>query len=360
MKILQVIPTLDSGGAEHFMFELSNELIRLGHQVDILTLYNVSEDNPLRKALDKRIKIYTLHKKNGFEPRLFFSLRRFVKEHDYSVVHGHVGAIKYMTVASFLCRNTRFVATIHSEAKREAGKNIDKWTRQLMFSRNKCIPVTISNESELSFEEFYGRKTVMIFNGLSDYEKKRVVSLRDNEEQIVLLHPASCQPIKNQKLLLSAFNRLQKDNANVKLVWVGSKMYKELFKSLEPLMKGNVSYLGLVDNVRDYMIASDAVCLSSQMEGMPITIIEAFSVGCPVLCTPVGGCVNMITPGENGLMSDDLTEESYYIVLDSFVKMTKDERAKMSNASTASFAQYKIMKCAENYLKVYKGEMVGV
>ena len=49
------------------------------------------------------------------------------------------------------------------------------------------------------------------------------------------------------------------------------------------------------DGVRDYMIAADAMCLSSKMEGMPMTIIEAFSVGLPALCTPVGGCSSKLS-----------------------------------------------------------------
>ena len=355
MKILQVIPTLGNGGAEHLVFELSNELCQQGHQVEILTLYDVPKDNALRKSLDNRITVYSLNKKLGFDLRIFFSLRRFVKKHHYDVVHGHVSAIKYLALAAFLSSKVRFVATIHSEACREAGKNIDKWTRRMMFGMNKCIPVTISEESELSFESFYGRKGTLICNGVSDYTKQKEVKLRDNENQIVFLHPARCQPVKNQALLLAAFNRLIEEGYDAKLVWVGSnKSYMDLFNSLAPLMNIKVSYLGVVDNVRDYMASSDAVCLSSKMEGMPMTIIEAFSVGRPVLCTPVGGCLNMIKQGKNGMMSEDLCIDSYYKVLVKYVKFTQEERLRMCANAYASFEFYSIESCATQYLKVYQ------
>ena len=355
MKILQIVPTLGTGGAEHFVVELSNELCRQGHHVEILTLYDVAEDNPLRQSLDSRIKTYSLKKKKGFEPRLFYSVWQFIHRRKFDVVHGHVGAIKYLTAAAFLCRGVKFVATIHSEARREAGASADKWSRKLMFGCKVCVPVTISEESEKSFEEFYGRKAEMIFNGVSEYVQKKEIRLRDRDTHTVFLHPASCQPVKNQELLFSAFNRLLDKGYDAKVVWVGSnETFKSLYDSLEPLMQRNVSFLGVVDSVRDYMKAADAMCLSSKMEGMPMTIIEAFSVGCPVLCTPVGGCVDMIKQGKNGMMSDDLSIESYERMLEAFVQLKKEEREIFAIGALASFKDYSVEECSSRYLQVYQ------
>ncbi len=355
MRILQIIPTLGSGGAEHFVFELSNELVAQGHHVEILTLYDTPEDNPLRRGLDDRIQVCSLKKMKGLEPRIFYSVWQFITRRKFDVVHGHVGAVKYITVASFLCKKVHFVVTIHSEARREAGQSINRWSRKLMFKLNTCTPVTISDESERSFEAFYGKKTVMIVNGVSYYHQQKEVVLRDNDKQTVFLHVASCQPVKNQELLFNAFSRLLDDGIDAKLVWVGSNTsFMELFYSLEPLMQRNVSYIGVVDGVRDYMVAADAVCLSSKMEGMPMTIIEAFSVGRPILCTPVGGCLNMIKQGENGMLSDDLTVEAYYNMLSNFVALPETERNQLSSHALKSFQEYTVENCAKSYLKVYE------
>ena len=356
MRILQIIPTLGTGGAEHFVFELSNELCRQRHTVELLTLFDVAEDNPLRQRLDKSITVTSLKKKKGLDPRIFYSVWQFIHRRKFDVVHGHVGAIKYMLFASFLCRKVKFVATIHSEARREAGKSIDRWARKLMFGLKSCVPVTISEESEKSFEEFYGRKGVMIPNGVGPYVQEKVIQLRDNENQIVFIHPASCQFVKNQVLLLSAFNRLLDDGIDAKLVWVGSnKSFIRLFHSLEPLMKRNVYYLGVVDNVRDYMVASDAMCLSSKMEGMPMTIIEAFSVGCVPICTPVGGCLNLIQSGKNGLLSEDLSEKAYFMTLLTYVKASEEKKQAFKSACMESFRHYSIERCVANYLLLFSG-----
>lgn len=65
----------------------------------------------------------------------------------------------------------------------------------------------------------------------------------------------------------------------------------------------HVHLLGTRNNPRDYMKAADAFCLSSLYEGIPITLIECFSVGTIPICTPVGGMKNMLKYGKNGILS---------------------------------------------------------
>lgn len=354
MKILQVIPTLGQGGAEHFTVELINELIREGYECDLVTLFDVEEGNDLLKELSTKCGYSSLHKKRGLDLGCYIRLYKFIKAGGYDVVHAHVGAIPYILLSTLLLNKVKFVATIHSEAKREAGKNLMKWSRFYMFRHNKCTPVTISEESKLSFDEYYEMDAPMVYNGVSDYEGTGMFPLRDNEEQLLFIHPASCRPIKNQILLIKAFAKLVSEYPNSKLIWLGSNVtYKSLYESLVPFMPKQFVYLGIVPNVREYLAQADAMCLSSKMEGMPMTIIEAFSVGTPALCTPVGGIVNMIEEGKNGMLSADLSEDEYYFTLKRFCDLSDEEKSQMRERAKQSFAKYSIANTVKGYLKVY-------
>ena len=356
MKILQVIPTLDQGGAEHFVFELATAIHEKEIQCDVVTLYDVAHDNYMAAQLrSKGINIYSLGKKEGFDLSIYLKLLKLIKKNDYDVIHSHVGAIKYTLLASYVTKHVSFFATIHSEAKREAGKNIELWSRRLLFKTNKCIPVTISEESEKSFEDFYGFKTIMIPNGVSKFTPGNPVNIKDNFDQIVFIHPASCQPVKNQILLFEAFEKLAELYPNVKLIWAGTnEAYKDLFISLQEKMSSKICYVGTISNVRDYMYAADGMCLSSKMEGLPMTVIEAFSVGCIPLCTPVGGCNNIIRNGYNGFLSADLSVDSYCEMLKKFVQLNVEEKKRMKNNAIASYEDYSINSTCEKYLEVYK------
>ena len=116
MKILQILSTLYTGGAEHFAVELTNELIRQGYDCDVLTLFDVDADNDLLKQLDSKTKVSSLGKKLGLDLKCYLRLFRFIKNGGYDVVHAHVGAIPYLLLSTLLLKNVKFVATIHSEA----------------------------------------------------------------------------------------------------------------------------------------------------------------------------------------------------------------------------------------------------
>lgn len=351
MKILQIIPTLASGGAETMVSELSLALNKRNIKCDVLTLYDVSDSHLYKQLKHNGIEVYTFNKSNGFRPSILFRLIRFIKKKKYDVVHAHIGAIKYIVLASIYCKKTRFVATIHSEAKREAGKSLDKFSRKFMFKRNLCVPVTISEESEKSFEEYYGYPTVIIPNGVSNYKNTLI---RNTGNGKIFIHPASCQPVKNQKMLVDAFKRLTKEFPDAKLIWVGNtKIYSKLFVSLSKMFNENISYLGECDNVRALMADADAMCLSSKMEGLPMSVIEAFSVGCIPICTPVGGCRNIIKNGINGLLSQDVSVEGYYNALKYFCQLSPSEVMHIRDNAIKSFDEFTIEKCCSKYLNVY-------
>lgn len=354
MRILQIIPTLDIGGAENFVVELSIAIKKLGYICDVLTLYDVPSDNFLKKRLiSNDISVYSLGKRPGFDIRIYKLLNKFLSRYKYNVVHTHVAAVKYIVHAAIFNRKIKYFVTIHSEARREAGTSIDKWSRQILFKYKLCCPVTISSESKKSFEDFYGFTTHLIPNGVSQYSPNHLDSIRDNDEQIVFVHVASCQPIKNQKLLFEAFRKLTETGVNVKLLWLGNIHNKNLFESLSQYFSSNIHHLGVVSNVRDYLANADAMCLSSKMEGMPMSIIEAFSVGCIPICTPVGGCKNMIQDGINGFLSKDLEIESYYLKLKQFCSLSKEERTDIKNNALNSFDKYSIEECAKKYIELY-------
>ena len=355
MRILQVLSTLVSGGAEHCAVELTNELIRQGNDCDLLTLFDVDHENDLVKQLNPRAHVYSLGKKLGLDLKCYIRLYRQIKQGCYDVVHAHVGAIPYLLLSTIFLRKVKFVATIHSEARREAGKSISKWNRFLMFQHGLCTPVTISEESKKSFDEYYNMDAPMVYNGVSDYTHSKSLNLRDNKDQLLFVHPASCQPVKNQQLLFKAFTKLHKEYNNIKLYWLGNnKLDYNLYESLIPEMPEIAKFVGVVPNVRDYLAEADAMCLSSKMEGMPMTIIEAFSVGCPSLCTPVGGIVNMIENGVNGMLSENLEVESYYKMLKSFCELTTEQRKQMRDMAKRSFEKYSIENSVRGYLKIYK------
>lgn len=357
MKIIQIIPLLGTGGAEKFTIDLSNELARLGHEVILATLFDKSEISTLEEYVDaEKVKRVSLHKKQGFDLTCFYSILDLIKKEKPEVVHGHVGAIKYMMLAATFYRKCKYVATIHSEARREAGTGIELYSRLYMFKLGFVIPVTISPESENSFKQFYGFGGNMIPNGCSSYNHNTINLQRQHSDfDFLFVHAGRLQKVKNQITLVKAFKKLLNEGVKAKLLLMGRKEDADVYENIRPYFGDRIKYLGEQKDCRSFMASADAFCLTSSMEGMPITIIEAFSVGCVPIVTPVGGCVNLVQDGVNGVVAKGIGEEQYYDALKRYISLSCDARMTMKNNAIETFdREYSITTSARKYVELYK------
>ena len=85
---------------------------------------------------------------------------------------------------------------------------------------------------------------------------------------------------------------------------------------------------------------------------MPITVIEAFSVGAVPLVTPVGGMKNMVQDNVNGLVSKGCTVDDIKALLIRFMEMSEDDKQVMRVASKKNYAVYSMDNSVEEYLKI--------
>ena len=358
MKVLQVLPSLQNGGAEKFVCELANELVNeFNISCDISIMYDTDSSVGFKNHL-KNVNCICLHKKKGFDIGYLFRLYRLIKKNKYTVVHAHLTAITYLILSAILLRNVKFIATIHSDAYFEASHKVDKFIRRVLFRTKRVTPITISEKSNKSFKECYSVDARIIYNGISPYDSSDSSESdgqsKSSSGDLIFIHPASCQPVKNQKMLLSVFQKITQKYSNVYLYWFGSTFHhSELFSQLSVYFSDNVKYCGCVNDIRSYLCKAHAICLSSIIEGMPMVIIEAFSVGCIPLVTPVGGCLDMIVTGKNGFISPSLDENDYYEMIEHFITLQGHERRNISEQCLDSFKNYSIRKSAESYISAY-------
>lgn len=355
MRILQVIPSLGSGGAEKFVVDLSNELAKQGHDVTLVTLFDVTESCTLEQFVDTTlVKRVCLHKKAGLDLKCYISLLNAIKQFNPDVVHAHVGAIKYILYSAICYRKSKYYCTIHSEAKREAGRNIELWSRKLLFNNKLATAVTISEESLNSFVSFYGYSTPMIMNGCSAYQHSDFRSTLHKDVDFLFVHAGRLQRVKNQVMLVRVFKRLIDEGYSVRLLIMGRQEHSDVYDEISKYFSNNIVYLGEITNCRDYMNIADGFCLTSTMEGMPITIIEAMSVGCIPIVTPVGGCVNMISEKKNGFISKDVSEAEYYNSLVSMIRTSRHDIDEIRQNCVNTFeSNYSISTSAKKYIELF-------
>ena len=360
MKILEIIPSLNSGGAEKFVVDLTNELSRQNHKCILLTLFGLSSKDIFRTLLSRNVKQDFLNKHLGFDVKCLFNLYKYVYKEKPNVVHAHIGSISYLILPALFYRRCKYFATIHSDAEFEAGKGLHKILRKFLFKCKLVTPITISEESERSFERFYAMSGILIPNGCSEYTFSEPINKDKYRQNIdfLFVHAGRLNNVKNQICLVRAFDKLLKDGVKARLILLGRKEDEAIYNQISPYFSNNIIYLGEHKDARAFINISDAFCLTSSWEGMPITIIEAFSVACPAIVTPVGGCINMVEDGVNGFLADDASEDSYYRSLKRFISLSEDERKQMKvNALAAYKNKYSIERTCKDYLKLFSNHL---
>lgn len=357
MKILEIIPSFRSAGAEKFVVELSNQFNSLPDvEVIILQLYPFCDEDLLLPLVDKRIRLETLNKPMGFSLKAMIDMFRFIRKGNYDYIHAHTTGIQYLLLPCLLLRRPFYCATIHSEAKRESGNAFTAFVRKIIFKCQLCQPVTISEESHKSFKEYYNINAPIIYNGIHSYRNDNASCIFEGHKQddIIFVHIARTHKVKNQLMLYKSIRRLRDEGAPVYLYHYGRFDDPLISKELQENAGDGIRIMGETPDPQSVLKFADAMCMTSLMEGMPMTIIEAFSVGCPVICTPVGGCKNMVVDSVNGFLSDTIEEDSYTETLRRFINQSKVKKIAMRENALRSFREYSIENTSKKYLELYR------
>lgn len=360
MKILEIIPQLSQGGAERFVIDLCNEMSK-EHEVVLVVLHNVNKYGLFQDELNETIRFINMNKQKGMDWKLFFRLAKLIRKEKPDIVHTHLRSIVYTLLSYIFPSKIQFIHTIHNDAKMEAGNGINKWCRKFAFNLKRVHPVTISEESQRSFEEFYHLPSTLIYNGRPKYNlntdistvRQELEEIKTNKNAPMIVNIARIQPQKNQIVLAKAIDNINSQGKAIELAIIGEKANKQIASDIESLNSPYVHLLDIRTNPRDYMRAADAFCLSSIYEGMPITLIECFSVGAVPLCTPVGGIVNMIQDGENGLLAKGSTPQDIETMLKKFLQLPNSEIERIKTSSLNTFKRFDMNQCAQNYISLF-------
>jgi glycosyltransferase involved in cell wall biosynthesis len=362
MKIVHILPKFDTGGAEKFCVDMCNTLAKdPKNEVHLLVLGTIDDDEILAKQVDENIVTMTALNKQGKSLKVIYDLYKKLKEIDPDVSHTHLRAQAYAALALIMTKVPN-IHTIHNLAQKEIIKKVRDIYR-FLYNRFNFTPVAISDEVLISMKDEYGEKfDEKIDNGakalskspLYDETKEFFDSLRDRPETKIFVSVGRLTNQKNYTMMIEVFEELIDEGADIKLVIVGSKTNDAPYakKCEEKLTKKEQIILaGEKSNVGDYLINCDAFCLSSIYEGMPISILEAMSVGKPTISTPVGGVVDIINEGISGYLSEDVSVKSYKEAIKRFLENPTHDSEKTIQQYKNN---YSIEKTADEYLKLYK------
>lgn len=367
IRIMHLIGDLTKGGAERFVVDLCNELAKFDqYEVFLISICANDEENTFVKDIQKTVRYVSFNKERGFSPGVLMNLTKWLIKVKPHVLHSHLNGFEYMAFYLFLDKGTLFFHTIHNIAVAECPNLFIKNFRRIWYRSHKVKPVTISYDGSKTYRNYYKlQNDILIENGrqelaTSDAYPLLIKKYKEAHDNFILVHVGRIATEKNQELLIRAvqkFNTTEKKKC--KLLIIGEVREKPLYQRLLELVKGDsyIAFVGGRDNIADYLSIADAFCLSSIFEGMPISLIEALSMGCIPICTPVGGIKQMIVHGKTGFLCSDLSVEGYCKVLKEALNHPDKMMIKL-NGRLVFESHYHIQASANAHSKSYLGCML--
>jgi glycosyltransferase involved in cell wall biosynthesis len=311
IKVLHIIPDLGSGGAERLVVDLVKFTDKSKFDVRVCVLYD-KKGTPLEEELDDlKIKTYYLGKKLGPDLRILWRLYRLLKRWNPDVIHTHLSVIRYSLIPAIVCRIPRMVHTVHNQPEFEV-EAIGKLVHKIAY-RIRVVPVIISKLFIEDMQSIYGDiEYKLIYNGVDtlrfqavDLHECRNLAIKLGlENKYIFLHIGRFAKQKDHELLIRSFKKICDSYSQAVLLLVGEG---ETFENVNCLVeslgiKDKVLFLGKRTDTPYLMNIADAVILSSEWEGLPITLLEAMAASKPVIATSVGGIPELILHGENGYL----------------------------------------------------------
>ncbi|MBN9352244.1 MAG: glycosyltransferase [Chitinophagaceae bacterium] len=365
MKIVQMTFSLASGGAERFVVDLSNELASRGHEVYLVVFRNSLKSNAdphfYRSLIDEKVWYVNLEIQEGFSIIAFWKLFKLLKGIGPDVIHCHLDVIPYIFLLALKKGEPKYIHTLHSIASKTISLNVQRSINFFYYKTNRIHPVTISEICNSSYKKFYGlANATKIENGRSPVMptikisevKSELDSYRRNAQTPIFIHVGRFSYEKNQKLLIQVFNKLANEGFKFILLIIGNGYNSPEGLNFQKQACPSIKFLGEKLNINDYFLNSDAFCLTSLYEGLPISLLEALSAGCTPICTPAGGIPSVITNGQTGYLSKDFSEESYYSVVKQY--LLQPNAINKETLWRYFELNFSIKRCASEYLKLYQ------
>lgn len=310
MKVIHVNAGGETGGGKSHLLALLPKLRTLGVDASLLCF---SAGLLSQEAQESGIPTHTLGVSSMLSPRLMVGLYQYFKASAPDIVHTHGGrANLYGRLAARLAGVPLVVTTVHSHTDLDYTSpwqnmwfaTVDRATWGLA---DGLIAVSEQLQSALLRRGMKQSKVRVVHNGIEDICSKPLAVHEEFNlpiESVVLCAVGRFVPVKRFDLLLTAMLKVVETNPNALLLLVGDGPLEQQLRetSVQLGLGAHVKFAGYRCDVRSIMESSAAFVMSSEMEGLPIVLLEALAGKVPIVATSVGGIPEIITTEENGLL----------------------------------------------------------
>ncbi len=335
MKIARIIEYFPPhvGGMERHGLILSQEQVKLGHDVEIfIGVGNTSIFSNIFKAPLGFLPLYSRIRRFWFNFWAYFAVKRQHKKNPYDIIHLHGDFIEaYFGGKLSKKLGIPAILTIHAGLNKKLLKPENK---KYFKNIKKIICVSQDIAEEFKYMDVLADKISVISSGINLEEFDRVkegdiADIKNEYSHPIIISVGVLRINKGFNFLINAFKKVIDIFPKATLLIIGDGPERDKLKHLTKDIS-RIRFLGKMDHddVVKYLKAADIFTLASMStkgdrEGTSTSIMEAMAAGLPVVATRVGGNTRLIKDGVNGFLVEEKNSND---LADKIIKLISDKR----------------------------------
>jgi glycosyltransferase involved in cell wall biosynthesis len=353
MKIAHVVDSMEIGGAETLVSQMCRLQREQGHDPCVYAILTLG-------PLGERLRTEGFAVRANVGSHLSDSARNFFnafKDSKPDVVHLHNPTpTVYAAISARMAGVPSIVSTRHSLVAPPRRLVADL---KYSFAATCCDWIVgICDATTTNLKRMHSvpaRKIVRVYNGANPVLRV-TKELWPPKSGFTLLYVGRLEPVKNHALLLNAFRIALQSMPGLRLWMVGDGSERKTMECLvtELGIASQVTFWGQQLDVAPFFSAADAFIMSSKSEGLPVSLLQAFSLGLPAIVTDVGGMAEVVRLARAGVIVPISDPGAMAAAILRFASNNEERKQFSKNAETAFHECFSMEIMVEAYMNLYR------
>lgn len=354
-NILYFTRTMELGGTENVILQLCEIFNPVVNNIVVCSCGGVN----VKKLDELGIKHYTIpdieNKSLNTVISVIRTLKKVVKTENISIIHTHHRMAAFYVTLLNLYKKCVFINTSHNTFSNKVTLTRFAYKHASIVACGKMVKKNLAETFGLP-----DKQITVIHNAVKPFDKEvksdPFISKLHKKGYSIVGNVGRLSEQKGMEYFVHAIPAIKKQISNAKFVIIGSgedeSKLKQLVNKLN--LQEDCYFLGYRTDIQNLMSQLDLIVLSSLWEGLPLTPIEAFSVGKTIVATAVDGTVEIINDKVNGLLispknSNAISEGVISLLSNDFERQDYEIAAKRTYEKEFSFSSF-----AYKYRDFYK------
>jgi glycosyltransferase involved in cell wall biosynthesis len=360
---IQLTSTGGYYGAERALVELATYLREQGWHSHVVALEGQGAGAIVQRAIERGVsaEAFVPEGRLGLWPMLA-KLRQLLRRYPGAVLHSHGYKPDILLALARIPRRFACLATCHNwiseTPKMRLLEAVDK---RALRAFDHVVAVSDEIADELVRSGMARDAVSVIDNGIAvvpadpGARAKIRAEFALPPEGKVVLHVGRLARSKRIDLLLQAIATLPPELRTTLLLVGDGEEHERLAGLVRQLrLAGRVHFCGYRRDVAELLAAADVFALSSEKEGLPISMLEAMAAGCPIVATRVGAIPRVLNDGSDGWILPVNDLDALRRALKEALANPEVARARARNAFARFTAGYSRDSMGARYLELYE------